>query len=465
MTDTTITPKKNKKWDIHLNYPIISLLILILFSVVAIISGVGMYKISVEGSKNLLETRAVDIAVNLNFTLERLGLNKDLFPGLMRSSRWDDLAFLALYDESGRVLLHSNPHLVGRDLKDPFAGAVIRQEKVDIRLSRLATGEEVFILDFPLQIHNEKVEDDSLDKVGPDDATEREENDVTTYCLRIALHTYPARSIVRRAHFQLLTIAVSLCVLWLLTFFFLWQWRKNERLKKRLQEQEHMARLGEMAAVLAHEIRNPLSSIKGFAQYHLEGQKDPDLYEDLSLIVKESVRLEHLTESLLAYARPLELHPTSVNLSELCQDIKRAVGPVAEGVTLEFDCCNRTIFIDREKLMQIILNLIQNGIEAVDPQDGVVKVSCLIRDEVLVIIIEDNGPGVSEKINGRIFEPFITTKTKGTGLGLAIVRRLVDAMGGKIGFSRRKEGGTRVLVTFPFREQRTIEHEENFHNP
>lgn len=427
-------------------------LLVFLFSVVAVISAVATYRISIEGSKNLLETRAVDIAVNLGFSLERMGLRTDLFPELVRTARWEDLAFLALYDREGTVVLHSNPNLVGRTYADSCVAEVVAQEGPKIHSDTLATGEQVFILDFPLRLHipGQTSEGEPAEKVW--DEAKGEEHagpHAQAYCLRAAVHQYPAQGIVRRANFQLALVATSLTILWLLSFFFLWIWRRNLRLQDRLHEQERLAALGEVAAVLAHEIRNPLCSIKGFAQYRMVAAKDPGLRKDLEIIVEESQRLERLTTDLLTYARPAELHPVTFTLPEFCQGVGWGLGEPPSEVQFHLACGEDRVVLDREKLQQVVLNLVQNAMDALAGTKGDVWLKAEVSDTSLRMCVEDTGPGIPENVRKRLFEPFVTTKTRGTGLGLAIVHRLVDSMGGNIRFRDRPGGGTRVEVRLP----------------
>jgi two-component system sensor histidine kinase HydH len=441
-------------------YPVSAFAILVLFTVVALISAVGTYRISIDGSKNLLETRAVDIAVNLGFTLERLGLKEDLFPELVRSARWDDLAFLAFYDQDGTVLLHSNPHLVGRNQKDRYLQETVKEERPVIHFATLATGEDVFVLDFPVRLHRAR----ETRKAEPRDASEgavplmsalkdllKPSPVAHVYCLRVALHPYPAQEIVRRANLEFILVGVSLVILWSLAFFFYWTWRKTYRLEVRLREQERMASLGEMAAVLAHEIRNPLSSIKGFAQYNLEGATTPDLRESLTIIVDESRRLEHLTTDLLAYARPAKLHEEDFDLEWFCRELEKSVGAEASRrLHIETSCDRAILRMDREKLMQIALNLVRNAVEAVEERPGgEILLRLEFRGNQLLLTVEENGPGLPEEVKRRMFDPFLTTKARGTGLGLAIVNRLVAAMKGSIVFKERDGNGTTVEVVMP----------------
>jgi len=447
---------KRSENNFSVGYLMSALIILLLFSVLALISAVGIYRISIEGSKNLLENRAVDIAVSLGFTLERIGLKNELFPELVATDKWDDLAFLVLYDRSGNVLLHSNPLLVGRNQIDAHIESVILKKQPEIHFSTLATREEVFVLDFPLHLHLsvQSNSDTMNDIIDFEQSSEMEKiefiDNAKAYCLRVSIHPYPARTILRKANFQLVLIGLSLTTLWILTFFFLWSWRRNYRLEARLHKQERMAALGEMAAVLAHEIRNPLSSIKGFAQFYLENTTDPDESADFSVIVEESKRLEGLTADLLTYARPAKLNKEKLDTEKFCQEIKRSVAHLIGDVKFHMSCEKLELYIDREKLMQVVFNLAQNAVEAVSEiNKGEIWFSIRSSGPVLTLMVEDNGPGLPLDVKNRLFEPFITTKTKGTGLGLAIVDRLLEAMGGEISFMDREGGGVIVKITLP----------------
>ncbi len=443
------------------------LVLLALFSVVAIISAIGTYRISMQGAKNLLETRAVDVAVNIGFTLERLGLRSDMFEELLCSDQWEHLAFLTLFDRDGTILIHSNQVLSGRRVYDEDVEKVFRTMRPVIGFQKLATGEDVFVLYFPLSLHiapetSDQQVDGALSGAGdeggvPDFDTLKPSPLAQTFCLKVALHPYKAYAIARKANIQLGLIISSIVFLWILALFFIRSWRRTYRLEEQLREQERLAVLGQMAAVLAHEIRNPLSSIKGFAQIHMEDECDcagiEDLKEDMALIVEETVRLERLTSALLEYARSPDLRDTVFRLEEFCRDLVRHTGSSGDAGLLDIQCNSGEVRMDREKLLQIIINLVQNATDAVkDQEDGHVHLSITLQDHEVVLNVTDNGPGIPEEVKQKLFEPFMTTKTKGTGLGLSIVKRLCDAMGGVIQIDSGPDRGTSVTITFPYRE-------------
>ncbi|MDA8162744.1 MAG: ATP-binding protein [Desulfobacteraceae bacterium] len=461
--------KANKYSVVSMPYQLIALGLLMLFSVVVVISAIGTYEISIDGAKNLMEKRAIDIAVNIGITLDRFGLKEGLLPEVVRTEKRGDLAFLGLYDQEGMIILHSNPKLIGREQKDAYIEKVIKDEVPSIHFSTLATGEDVFILDFPFQLHKKLVRAykllkkriDKLEKT-PYHVNEDNEKIEKVFCLRVAIHPYPAEGIVRKANFQIFIAVFSLIILWVITFFFFLAWRRGERLEAMLYEQERLASLGEMAAVLAHEIRNPLSSIKGFAQFHLEEDLPTALRQDMEIIVDESKRLERLTLDLLAYARPARPYLEVFEIEKFCKDIRSGLIMPADNIILTFSCDHSSVYSDKAKLTQIALNLTQNAIDAIGEQGGRVEFRLKYDVAGLVIRVEDNGPGLPDAVKERLFEPFVTTKARGTGLGLGIVKRLVESMGGSISFkdltaNGASPKGTVVEVVIPVSDDVTQE--------
>ncbi len=305
----------------------------------------------------------------------------------------------------------------------------------DIRYSRatLGTGETVFLLDFP--VHSGKA----------------------LMVLRIALHTYPSLEIVRQERLHLLSILVIVLILILITFYFLILSRKKQDLEKALFEKEKLSVIGEMASVLAHEIRNPLGSIKGFAQYLKEqssGSKpqDKELTDTyLGIIVSESRRIERLTEDLLVYARQDDLMIERFDLAGLINEVLSSLS-VPESITILRETPDRiTISSDKNKLRQTLTNLIQNASDAI-AETGEIGITAKDNGNSIMLTVSDNGTGIPDDEVSRIFKPFFTTKTKGTGLGLAIVERYVKALGGEITVESASGKGSVFRIIIPDRE-------------
>ncbi len=230
--------------------------------------------------------------------------------------------------------------------------------------------------------------------------------------------------------------------------------REIRELNERARRVEHLASIGRMAATVAHEIRNPLSAIRGLAQYFATNAQDSDPEERsyAETIVSESDRLNTVVSELLDYARPLELHLEETHIEALFDDTIRAIVLETEekGIEIEqnIEPDIPAIQLDRDRLLQILLNLTQNSIAAM-PDGGklVLRAEWLTKSQSIQLTIEDTGAGISEQDIPRLFEPFFTTRTHGTGLGLAIVHKIIDAYNGKIEVHSKEGKGTKVILT------------------
>lgn len=228
-------------------------------------------------------------------------------------------------------------------------------------------------------------------------------------------------------------------------------WRafsSHERLGLELARERRLASLGQMSAVLAHEIKNPLASLKGNAQLLAEVlPRESKAHARSERVVKEAIRLERLVLDLLTFARSGELAITNVELRPLLSSaIQQAQAhvwtPSAERdisesqqtgrwVVLDAEAAPNGWPLDAERIRQVLVNLLQNGLHA-SPEP--VKLSARLDEGELVLRVTDSGPGF-EGDPEALFEPFHTTRTQGTGLGLAIARRLVELHGGRISAS------------------------------
>jgi signal transduction histidine kinase len=225
-------------------------------------------------------------------------------------------------------------------------------------------------------------------------------------------------------------------------------------LERELAERERLAVLGQMAATVSHNLRNPLSSMKTVLQVQLEKPDLPsDLRHDCALVLGEIDRMSAKLKQLLNFAKP-SANGRSVAAVAVAMQAAALFRHDAErrNVALEFDGPEREILIlaSEEALSEILSNLIVNAIEA-QPDGGRVQVGLARRGAHLEIRVEDRGSGVSAELRSRMFQPFFTTKATGTGLGLAIVARRVDEMGGTMSCeSPLHDGkGTRFRVSLP----------------
>ncbi|MCM0083573.1 ATP-binding protein [Geomonas sp. Red32] len=224
-------------------------------------------------------------------------------------------------------------------------------------------------------------------------------------------------------------------------------------IEEQLRRAEKLSTLGEMAAVLAHEIRNPLGSIRGTAEI-LKDDYPPGTpkHEFIEIQLKETERLNHVVEDFLRMARPqptdfgpchvqdeLETIATLVASEAAKRDIAVSVHPPPVPVVIK---------ADGEKLRQAFLNIILNALQA-SPAGGTVAITTTTDDRWCEIAFADNGAGIDPAVREKIFEPFFTTKPDGTGLGLAVTKRIVEGHGGQLQVESTEGKGSTVTVRLP----------------
>jgi signal transduction histidine kinase len=236
-----------------------------------------------------------------------------------------------------------------------------------------------------------------------------------------------------------------------LSFYALWLTRHSAALEKRRLELEHLAQVGTLAGVLAHEIRNPLGSIKGFAQLACE-RADPATAGLLQPALDEIRRLEKLVNDLLLYGRPPHPAARRTEWLTLAADLERSASGMigdsaarwtSEGGAFQFDT-------DPDLLKEALLNLVRNAAEAVRGLDGgEIRLIASLAGQRVHIAVEDNGPGIPDAIRQRLFQPFTTSKASGTGLGLSISSKLVSSLGGTLTLLPAAPRGTRAEISLP----------------
>jgi two-component system sensor histidine kinase HydH len=224
-------------------------------------------------------------------------------------------------------------------------------------------------------------------------------------------------------------------------------------LRAREASQRQLAQLGQMAATLAHEIRNPLGAMKGLTQLVQEGLDDQDQNRELTrTVVSEAERLENLVADLLTYARPRPLESTTLDLDALVADVCRFLSARALEASVTLSQDNRgsrfEVAADSDGVRQVLLNVIVNAIDAA-PAGTTVDVILSEHRSMIHLEVLDRGAGIGSIDPEELFQPFKTTKTKGSGLGLAISRQIVEALGGTIGLENRSGGGAVCRVSLP----------------
>jgi two-component system sensor histidine kinase HydH len=226
-------------------------------------------------------------------------------------------------------------------------------------------------------------------------------------------------------------------------------------LRKEVARSQKLASIGRLAAGVAHEIRNPLSSIKGFATYFRNRYQDIDKdRQTANVMINEVDRLDRVVGQLLELARPIQITPQQTELSAFIKesihvilqqleenDLRLALPPQEQPCLLN---------IDRDKISQVLLNLYLNAIDAMGPQ-GILKLDfwCDTEADTAHISVTDSGKGIDQKDLPKIFDPYYTTKPTGTGLGLAIVHNILEAHQGNITVDSKTGVGTTVTIIVP----------------
>jgi two-component system sensor kinase FixL len=230
------------------------------------------------------------------------------------------------------------------------------------------------------------------------------------------------------------------------------------RLEERLREESALARLGEMAAVIAHEVRNPLAAVRGAIQ--VVGSRLPADGKDAPVIREILSRLDGLNSllnDLLLFGRTPAPRFAPVSLGGLLQAIADLLStdPAFKELDFDLEADPAPIVADAELLRIVFQNLLINAGQAVAGR-GTIRMRVVSDQQGRWIRIADNGPGIPPEVRGKLFKPFMTTKARGTGLGLSIAKRLVELHNGAIAIHCPAEGGTEVVVRLPENQQSEI---------
>ncbi|WP_258182755.1 sensor histidine kinase [Enhygromyxa salina] len=232
--------------------------------------------------------------------------------------------------------------------------------------------------------------------------------------------------------------------------------RESRELERRARIAEKLAAVGTLSAGLAHEIRNPLNAASlqlQLLERRIKRMSDePKLTEPVGMVQRELSRLSHLVEDFLRFARPADLYMRRFDATAMLKTVVRLQVPEAErlGIELLSELPRTPLYVngDREKLQQVVINVVRNAMEALEHRGGLIVTSLAWAEGGMVRLrVRDNGPGIPEEILQRIFEPFFSTKPMGTGLGMAICHSLVQQHGGAIRV--RCDEGTQVDILLP----------------
>ncbi len=225
-------------------------------------------------------------------------------------------------------------------------------------------------------------------------------------------------------------------------------------LRNKLEASERMAALGEVAAKVAHEIRNPLVSVGGFAR-RLERKLDGNLKGYAGIIAKEVSRLEDILKEILGFVKEARLTMEKININKLVRDIILLVEADAKerGIMLSPDYGDTPLVsVDRDRIKEALLNILNNALQAVTA-GGAISLKTYAVTDYVAVEISDTGSGIDQKDLPFIFSPFYTTKASGTGLGLAITNRIIEEHKGKIDVESTPGKGTTFRVFLPLKEE------------
>ncbi|GAB6181596.1 two-component system sensor histidine kinase AtoS [Desulfotomaculum defluvii] len=237
------------------------------------------------------------------------------------------------------------------------------------------------------------------------------------------------------------------------------------RMEEQMRRQERLASLGKLVTGVAHEIKNPLTSISGYIQFWLKS-KAPTT-KSLNTIYREVRRLDSIVNKLLFFARPSHSVLKAISINQLVSRVINFFEEThSENICISFNSEGNLpiVCIDPDQIEQVLMNIIFNGVQAM-PEGGKIEVNTgfSLSDKMVYIEIRDTGCGISEELLEKVFDPFFSTRAKGTGLGLTIADEIIRAQGGKIEITSQMGTGTRVRILLPIevteRPQRGLEHD------
>ena len=338
-----------------------------------------------------------------------------------------DIAFFAVIDGNGVHRFHTNPDLIGSKTEDRYlVDDILSSDNREKRIT-LGTGEQVFEYVSLLHLAGK------------------------AFHVRLVLHTYRADAVIKRAKTDLLIILALIVSSWVMGFFLYRFTLRAQRHRLEMAKQESLVHLGTMGAVLAHEVRNPLAGIKGYAQLLKERHLDGESKEYAEYIVTEAIRLEQLVSDLLAYARTED---RTIHLVTIEDVLTRAI--VLTDATFQMHRIEvhrsiekeLTAFGDEDRLLQVVLNVMQNAAHSM-PDGGMLTIDARRDGGRIVVVIGDTGCGIKPSELETIFEPFVTTKARGSGLGLAICKKYLNEMRGTIEVSSMPGKGSEFRISLP----------------
>lgn len=229
---------------------------------------------------------------------------------------------------------------------------------------------------------------------------------------------------------------------------------EQKQLHRIIEQTERLVAIGELMAGVAHEIRNPLTTIRGFVQYLKRDVSSSERNEYIHIILKEVDSINTVIQQLLDFAKPTKNYFSSIVLNELVQEtlilIKTSLNSPSIKFELNLEATLPEIYADKSMIKQVLLNLMINACQAITGSGMITVTTGLVDNRRKQYIeIKDTGCGIEAKNQANIFTPFFTTKPSGTGLGLSIAQKIIASHYGSISINNRKEGGVIVIIELP----------------
>ncbi|MBI5444990.1 MAG: hypothetical protein HY900_27740 [Deltaproteobacteria bacterium] len=331
------------------------------------------------------------------------------------------VAYALVAGRDGTIRFHLNPELVGTRLPPSGPDALVPSDGPVLRRITLGLGTPAYAYDYPLA------------------------SGQSAETLRLVLHVGATERLGREARQLWLTVSI---VVSLLTGAGIALDRMLFRLlalRDEMDRRERLSLIGQMTATLAHEVRNALWGVKGYAQW-LDEKLSPEHpgKPDVSAIVEGTDRIEGIVDALLQYSREETYHLEPVLVGPVLDDALSEAATGWPGVLQNEAGDGASVLADREKLRRVIVNGLRNALDAMGA-GGTLTVRVGEVGRLVSIAIEDTGGGLTPEAAGQVFTPFFTTKTNGTGLGLAYSRKVIEGMGGEIHLQNGTEGAVLTI--------------------
>ena len=352
--------------------------------------------------------------------------------------RQPDIDYVALLDNEFNIVAHTDPSRVGKREEDAFILTAGADGQSLARILRPDGQPPRYELVKPVRMNNSVLG-----------------------FLKIGLSLAPAEAAWRKSLWSIVVLGLAILALGILGMGAIFynqhsHMREIKALEAEVSRQERLSQLGNLAATVAHEIRNPLNSISMGLQ-RLKAEFHPTQDENqylrfIEIMRGEVQRLNAIVEEFLSLARPLDLKPAPVQVDELLQELTLLAENNADPAKVEIRIVTPPnlppLRADRNYLKQVLLNLTLNGIQAM-PDGGTLTLEARTSGKNFLLTVADTGTGMAPEVLARIFEPYFTTKTNGSGLGLAIARRIVVAHGGTISVGSEADRGSQFRVSLP----------------